>query len=58
MVYTAPSNQVPTGSFSLIPALGLNADCPCWAWICIIFSFMLLIGLIGMCLYFLLGIYI
>lgn len=48
----------PRGSFNLIRALGLNADCPCWAWILIVFSAVLLLALIGMCLYFILGMFI
>jgi hypothetical protein len=36
----------------------LNADCPCWAWICIVFGILLLLGLIAMCLYFILGMFI
>lgn len=46
------------GSFNLIRALGLNADCPCWAWICIIFGILVLVGLLAMCLYFILGMFI
>jgi hypothetical protein len=53
-VYTTTPDIATSGSFNLIRACGLNADCPCWAWICIVFSFILLLGLIGMCLYFLL----
>ncbi|CAF2542621.1 unnamed protein product [Rotaria sp. Silwood2] len=53
-IYTTTSNAAPSTSFNLIRALGLNADCPCWAWLCIVFSFILLLGLIGMCLYFIL----
>ena len=52
MVYT--TNEVPISSFNLVRALGLNADCPCWSWICIVFAFLVLLGLIGMCLYFIL----
>ncbi|CAF0848140.1 unnamed protein product [Adineta ricciae] len=54
VMYTTTSNVAPKGSFSLIPALNLNADCPCWSWICIIFGFLLLLSLIGMCLFFIL----
>lgn len=50
--------SAPRGSFNLIRALGLNADCPCWAWILIVFSAVLLLALIGMCLYFILGTFI
>ncbi|CAF0865304.1 unnamed protein product [Adineta ricciae] len=56
-VYTTTNEQA-TSSFNLIRALGLNADCPCWAWICIIFSILLLLGLLAMCLYFILGMFI
>ncbi|CAF3680203.1 unnamed protein product [Rotaria socialis] len=54
-VYTTTSSTAPPStSFSLVRALALNADCPCWAWIFIIFGFILLLALIGMCLYFIL----
>jgi len=56
-VYTA-TTAPPAGSFNLVRALGLNADCPCWAWIFIVFGTLLLIGLIAMCLYFILGMFI
>ena len=48
----------PRSSFNLIRALGLNADCPCWSWILIVFSIVLLLALIGMSLYFILGMFI
>jgi hypothetical protein len=56
-VYTT-TNAPTSGSFNLIRALGLNADCPCWAWIFIVFGILLLLGLIAMCLYFILGMFI
>jgi hypothetical protein len=52
------TNIPPSSSFNLVRALGLNADCPCWAWICIVFGILLLLGLIAMCLYFILGMFI
>jgi hypothetical protein len=57
VTYATTSNVAPSSSFDLIRALGLNADCPCWSWICIVFGFILLLGLIGMCLYFILGMF-
>ena len=54
MVYTTTSAAPPSASFDLIRALSLNADCPCWSWLCIVFAFILLLGLVGMCLYFIL----
>ncbi|CAF0832945.1 unnamed protein product [Adineta steineri] len=54
IAYTTTSNVAPPRSFDLIPALGLNADCPCWSWICILLAFLVLLGLVGMCLYFIL----
>ncbi|CAF0817995.1 unnamed protein product [Rotaria sordida] len=51
-VYTTTANAPSSGSFNLVRALGLNADCPCWAWILIVFGIVLLLGLIAMCLYF------
>ncbi|CAF1342471.1 unnamed protein product [Adineta steineri] len=56
-VYTT-TNAQPASSFNLVRALGLNADCPCWAWICIVFGILLLLGLTAMCLYFILGMFI
>ncbi|CAF1001754.1 unnamed protein product [Rotaria sordida] len=57
-IYTTTSNAAPSTSFDPIRALGLNADCPCWSWICIVFAFILLLSLIGMCLYFILGMFL
>ncbi|CAF0874110.1 unnamed protein product [Rotaria sp. Silwood1] len=56
-VYTT-TNAPSSGSFNLVRALGLNADCPCWAWILIVFSILLLLGLLAMCLYFIIGMFI
>jgi hypothetical protein len=60
ILYTTPAQHqpVPESSFNLIRALGLHADCPCWAWLCIILGFIILLGLIGMCLYFLLSMFL
>ncbi|CAF1626442.1 unnamed protein product [Rotaria magnacalcarata] len=55
-VYTTTGDVSKSASFNLIRALGLNADCPCWAWIVIVFGILLLLGLLAMCLYFILGI--
>ncbi|CAM2704164.1 unnamed protein product [Rotaria socialis] len=52
----ATTGDVPKNSatFNIIRALGLNADCPCWAWIVIVFGILILLGLLAMCLYFIL----
>ncbi|UJR35541.1 hypothetical protein I4U23_028295 [Adineta vaga] len=55
---TTTTDSPPTSSFNLIRALGLNADCPCWSWICILFGILLLLGLLAMGLYFILGMFI
>lgn len=54
-IYTTPMRTVPKASFSLIPALGLNADCPCWSWILIILGLLILLALIALALYYILG---
>ncbi|UJR10412.1 hypothetical protein I4U23_014616 [Adineta vaga] len=54
VMYTTASNVPPRASFSLIPALSLNADCPCWSWCCIVFAFLVLLSLAGLCLYYIL----
>ncbi|CAF2392468.1 unnamed protein product [Rotaria sp. Silwood2] len=56
--YATTVNAPSSGSFNLVRALGLNADCPCWAWILIVFGILLLLGLIAMCLYFIIGMFI
>ena len=55
VVYSTKNDPTAKGSFNLFRALGLNADCPCWSWILIIAGIIILLGLIGMCLYFVLG---
>lgn len=54
-----PTTSAPNkGTFNLFRALGLNADCPCWSWILIVISFIILLVLIAVCLYFILGMFI
>ncbi|CAF3824588.1 unnamed protein product [Adineta steineri] len=52
IVSTTTSNVASHRSFHLIRTLRMNVSCPCWSWLCILFAFLVLLGLAAVCLYF------